>query len=109
MRNASAESAWMRKNPPSASSVFGDRHDRYPTISPNELAAAAPDVVLLSTEPFPFKPAHADELTEAAGIPRDRMQIVDGELLSWHGSRTPAGIDYAEQIMTATGEGTRSG
>ena len=89
--------------------VFGDRPDRYPTISPNDLAAADPDVVLLSTEPFPFKPTHADELTAATGIPGDRIRIVDGELLSWHGSRTPAGIDYAEQIMTATGEGTRSG
>jgi hypothetical protein len=30
---------------------------------------------------------------------RDRFEIVDGELLSWHGSRTPAGIDYAEQVV----------
>jgi hypothetical protein len=34
-----------------------------------------------------------------SGVARERMQIVDGELLSWHGSRTPAGIDYAEQVI----------
>jgi ABC-type Fe3+-hydroxamate transport system substrate-binding protein len=81
--------------------VFASRSDRYPTISANDLRDAKPDVVLLSTEPFPFKDAHADELSDSSGIPRDRFRIVDGELLSWHGSRTPAGIDYAEQVIEA--------
>ena len=79
--------------------VFASYVDRYPTITPDELAAADPHVVLLSTEPFPFKPSHADELALRSGVSRDRFQIVDGELLSWHGSRTPAGIDYAEQVI----------
>jgi ABC-type Fe3+-hydroxamate transport system substrate-binding protein len=79
--------------------VFADDSTRYPTITADALRAADPDVVLLSTEPFPFKPAHADELAAATGIGRDRFEIVDGELLSWHGSRTPAGIDYAEQVV----------
>jgi hypothetical protein len=30
------------------------------------------------------------------------MQIVDGEMLSWHGSRTPAGIEYADQVIGGT-------
>lgn len=79
--------------------VFADDSTRYPTITADALRAADPDVVLLSTEPFPFKPAHADELAAATGIARDRFEIVDGELLSWHGSRTPDGIDYAEQVV----------
>ena len=82
-----------------ARNAFAHRPDRYPTIMPQELGAANPDVVLLSTEPFRFKPSHADELASATGIPRERFRIVDGELLSWHGSRTPAGIDYAEQVI----------
>jgi len=81
--------------------VFADLRDRYPSITPEQLGAANPDVVLLSTEPFPFKPPHADELAERSGLPRERFQIVDGEMLSWHGSRTPAGIDYAEQAISA--------
>jgi ABC-type Fe3+-hydroxamate transport system substrate-binding protein len=79
--------------------VFGDHADRYPAVSVDELAAADPALVLLSTEPFPFQPRHADELAAASGLPRERFRIVDGELLSWHGSRTPAGIDYAEQVI----------
>jgi ABC-type Fe3+-hydroxamate transport system substrate-binding protein len=79
--------------------VFTTLGDRYPAITPDQLAAASPDVVLLSTEPFPFKPQHADELARVTGIDRSRFEIVDGEMLSWHGSRTPAGIDYAEQVV----------
>ena len=79
--------------------VFADRPDRYPTVIPEELTAADPDVVLLSSEPFPFKERHAEELEAATGLPRDRMQFVDGEYLSWHGSRTPDGVDYAERVV----------
>jgi ABC-type Fe3+-hydroxamate transport system substrate-binding protein len=87
--------------------VFAAHADRYPTITAADLRLANPDTVLLSTEPFPFKPAHADELAGLTGIARDRFQIVDGELLSWHGSRTPAGIDYAEQVVE-TSHGARA-
>lgn len=79
--------------------VFAESVVRYPEFDPAVLAAASPDRVFLSSEPFPFTPAHADELADATGLPRDRFVIVDGELLSWHGSRTPAGIDYAERLM----------
>ena len=79
--------------------VFAPRGERYPTVTDGELVAARPDAVLLSTEPFPFVERHADELAERLGIERERFRIVDGELLSWHGSRTPAGIDYAEQVI----------
>jgi hypothetical protein len=59
----------------------------------------APRLVLLSTEPFPFQDKHIDELVEATGWSRGRFRIADGEYLSWHGSRTPAGIDYAEACI----------
>jgi iron complex transport system substrate-binding protein len=79
--------------------VFGDSGERYPAIESGELAAADPHLVLLSSEPFPFAESHADELAEATGLPRERFRLVDGELLSWHGSRTPAGIDYSERVL----------
>lgn len=78
---------------------FADAEERYPTITAEKLAAAAPEGVLLSSEPFPFRPDHRDELAAATGLPAARFHFVDGELLSWHGSRTPAGIDYAEQVV----------
>jgi iron complex transport system substrate-binding protein len=86
---------------PGGVNVFADHPERYPTVTPEVLVASDPDVVLLSSEPFPFKEKHADELVAATGLPRERMQFVDGEYLSWHGSRTPDGIDYAEQVILA--------
>ncbi len=84
---------------PGGSNVFGHLADRYPEIGVEEIGAAHPDVVLLSTEPFPFKDALADELAEETGMGRDSFRVVDGEYLSWHGSRTPEGIDYAERVI----------
>jgi ABC-type Fe3+-hydroxamate transport system substrate-binding protein len=79
--------------------VFAEREERYPEIRLDDLARAAPDVVLLCTEPYSFEPSHADELAVATGIARERFVLADGEYLSWHGSRTPAGIDYAEALI----------
>ncbi len=78
-----------------------DHPARYPTITESDLAAAAPSLVLLATEPFPFAERHADELAAATGLPRERFRIVDGELLSWHGSRTVVGVDYAATVLGA--------
>lgn len=85
--------------------VFGDRPKRYPIVEAEELAAAALDAVLLSTEPFPFQPKHVDQISRTTGLAPEIFHIVDGELLSWHGSRTPAGIDYAVEVMKAVREG----
>jgi ABC-type Fe3+-hydroxamate transport system substrate-binding protein len=83
--------------------VFGGSVERYPVITPDELRIADPHVVLLSSEPFPFTDRHAEELAARTGIPRQRFRLVDGELLSWHGSRTPAGIDHAAQVIRDAG------
>jgi iron complex transport system substrate-binding protein len=86
---------------PGGVNVFATHPERYPMVTPVEIAAADPDVMLLSSEPFPFKEKHADELAVTTGLPRSRMHFVDGEYLTWHGSRTPAGIDYAERVIAA--------
>ena len=64
--------------------VFGDRA-RYPIITAADLVAAQPDVILLSSEPYPFKTAHLTELQ--AICPTAQVQLIDGELFSWYGSR----------------------
>lgn len=79
--------------------VFANAPTRYPQITPAELATADPAQVLLCTEPFPFEQKHIDELASATALPTSRFVIADGEYLSWHGSRTPDGIDYAERLM----------
>jgi ABC-type Fe3+-hydroxamate transport system substrate-binding protein len=79
--------------------VFAEREPRYHEITPADLTQADPDLVLLCTEPFPFEDKHADELADLTGLARARFVIADGEYLSWHGSRTPDGIDYAEGLI----------
>ena len=79
--------------------VFADREERYPVVEPADLARADAQLVLLCTEPFPFRDEHVDELAAATGLPRARFRIADGEYLSWHGSRTPDGIDYAARLV----------
>lgn len=84
--------------------VFGDRSERYPTIELKELRERDPQLVLLCTEPFPFQAKHIEEMSVETGLPPARFRIADGEYLSWHGSRTPAGIDYALQLLASAGE-----
>src|SRR5690606_29754423 len=68
----------------SLANVFGER-TRYPEATPEEIAAAEPEVVLLSSEPFPFRQKHVAELADA--VPGVAVRLVDGELFSWYGSR----------------------
>ncbi|MCW5900675.1 MAG: ABC transporter substrate-binding protein [Flavobacteriales bacterium] len=65
--------------------VFADRPERYPELTPAQLAAADPDVVLLSSEPYPFKEKHIAELNML--LPGCPVRLVDGEAFSWYGSR----------------------
>ena len=70
--------------------VFGNRK-RYPEISLDDVTRAQPDVVLLSSEPFPFREDHYAEFHDA--LPGVSLHLVDGELFSWYGPRllqTPA-------------------
>lgn len=85
--------------------VFGARPVRYPEVTAEALAEAEPDLVLLSSEPFPFEEKHADELARLSGLARGRFALADGEYLSWHGSRTPDGIDYAAGLIEAAAGG----
>lgn len=64
---------------------------RYPECKAEDFQLAAPDVLLLSTEPYPFSEKHWAEVQTLA--PRANIVLVDGELFSWYGSRllrTPA-------------------
>lgn len=85
---------------PRGRNVFGAHPTRYPTITIEELRVASPDVVFLSSEPYPFSGVHAAEVAHELGIEEERVVLCDGEMLSWHGSRTPAGIDYAESLLS---------
>ncbi|MBK8564398.1 MAG: ABC transporter substrate-binding protein [Saprospiraceae bacterium] len=65
---------------------------RYPILTLEELAAAKPAVVLLSSEPFPFKQRHIDEVKKFC--PMADVRLVDGEMFSWYGSRLLLAAPY---------------
>lgn len=69
---------------------------RYPALQGDEPWLADVDRVLLSSEPYRFGPDHVAEAQ--ALCPRARVQLVDGERLSWWGVRGAAGLDYLCQL-----------
>ena len=62
----------------------------YPTVDLKEIAAQAPELVLVPSEPYEFSASHLAELQEA--IPNATIVRVDGRDLFWWGIRTPAAI-----------------
>lgn len=58
---------------------------RYPEITVEQLVTAKPDVIFLSSEPYPFKEKHIAEFK--ALCPKAIIKVVDGEMFSWYGSR----------------------
>jgi hypothetical protein len=68
---------------------------RYPQVDDIVAAAGAVDRVLLSSEPFPFTAAHADDLRGRITAP---VQLVDAEMTSWYGSRAIRGLAYLREL-----------
>lgn len=74
---------------------------RYPVLTNDEIRKIQPDLIFLSSEPYPFKTKHIDELsTICPGIP---IKLVDGELFSWYGSRLLHSFDYFSALHEELG------
>jgi ABC-type Fe3+-hydroxamate transport system substrate-binding protein len=69
--------------------------DRYPRFAWSQDLVDGLDAVLLSTEPYRFTEDHADALEKQVGIP---VFLVDGEMMSWYGSRALAGLRYLRTV-----------
>lgn len=74
---------------------------RYPEISPAALMGIGVDLVLLSSEPYPFKEKHIDEIKEL--LPDAKVLLVDGEMFSWYGSRMKPAIAYLKVLLDSAG------
>ena len=75
--------------------VFAD-HSRYPEVELSELNEKQLDVIFLSSEPFPFKEKHVNAMKTM--FPNTKIQIVDGEMFSWYGSRLMKSFDYFKSL-----------
>ncbi len=60
-------------------------HARYPEVDLEALQELNLDLLMLSSEPYPFSQKHLLHFQEK--LPSTKIRIVDGELFSWYGSR----------------------
>lgn len=74
---------------------------RYPTFDFDAPWLADVDRVLLSSEPYRFTLAHADALRRDPRLAGKRVGLIDGEFVSWYGSRAIAGIEYLMNFASA--------
>jgi ABC-type Fe3+-hydroxamate transport system substrate-binding protein len=70
---------------------------RYPEISAASFTELNPDRILLSSEPYPFREKQVAEVQ--ALCPEAKVQLVDGELFSWYGSRLLKSVEYFNQLV----------
>ena len=75
---------------------FFANQERYPEWIPD--SNNAPDLLFLSSEPYPFQEKHAIELQQI--FPKTRIHLVDGEMFSWYGSRLQWSFDYFKKLKS---------
>lgn len=78
--------------------IFGNQ-TRYPVCSIEEIRLLGCELVLLSSEPYPFKQKHLDELSKL--LPGTKIILADGEMFSWYGSHLLDAPAYLNQLYEA--------
>lgn len=73
---------------------------RYPTVDVTQLSRIGCKLILLSSEPYPFKEKHITEIQAIA--PNIPIHLVDGEMFSWYGSRMLAAPAYFHLLQSQT-------
>jgi ABC-type Fe3+-hydroxamate transport system substrate-binding protein len=76
--------------------------NRYPVTTAADLREMDIDLVLLSSEPFPFKEEHMQEIRSF--LPDAEIKLVDGEMFSWYGSRMLYSPNYFQHLTTGSVE-----
>ena len=76
--------------------MFTSPKSRYPEVTIEMLKESGIAVLLLSSEPYPFNDRHISELKKV--LPNIIIQLVDGELFSWYGSRLLQTADYLSSL-----------
>lgn len=70
--------------------------ERYPTITSEDIKQTTAQLILLSSEPFPFSDKHISEIKKLNNSPK--VILVDGEYFSWYGSRLQAAFTYFKEL-----------
>lgn len=72
--------------------------ERYPVVTIEAIKTNGCELLLLSSEPYPFKQQHINELQRH--LPNTKIMLVDGEFFSWYGSRLLYAVDYFNQLLS---------
>lgn len=75
------------------------RQARYPELTIEDLKAARCEVLILSSEPFPFKEKHAEQIQKL--LPATKVILADGEMFSWYGSRLQYAFPYFRELQAS--------
>jgi ABC-type Fe3+-hydroxamate transport system substrate-binding protein len=78
--------------------VFSDQM-RYPTVTIQNIKASQCKVLLLSSEPYPFKEKHLHFFRTQ--LPEVNAILVNGEMFSWYGSKLIEAAGYFETLMAS--------
>ena len=81
--------------------VPGDTRERYPEVVLDDGALGEASVVLLSSEPYPFRESHLAEVRTHLSRAR-RVALIDGEMTTWYGSRAIAALGYLLKFREAS-------
>lgn len=76
--------------------LFADQ-SRYPEIALDELSKRGTELIILSSEPYPFKEKHLDEIKNK--LPAIKIILADGEMFSWYGSRLLKSVEYFNSFL----------
>jgi ABC-type Fe3+-hydroxamate transport system substrate-binding protein len=71
--------------------------DRYPEVREADLLHLDPELILFSSEPFPFKEEHLQPIARL--LPHTHLELVDGEPFSWYGSRLVNSVAYFTKLL----------
>ena len=78
--------------------VGDDPEVRYPTINLSAQLLNEVDIVLFSTEPYPFKLRHLQAFRAECPIAAPKMTLIDAQMTSWYGSRAIRGLAYLQRF-----------
>jgi ABC-type Fe3+-hydroxamate transport system substrate-binding protein len=79
----------------------------YPRVTPDAVMAAAPEIILLPGDPFPFSEEDAAAIRtmmpEVPAVKTGRILPVDGRLLFWPGTQLGVALRYLPELIRFRG------
>lgn len=82
----------------------GERDTRYPRVTAAEISEAAPEVILLPSEPYAYShadiPRIADALASTPAAASGQIYPVDGSLLTWPGTRIAQALPFLQSLRS---------